>query len=219
MLFANLSTDLVGKPISLVPDISYGLSDRLQVSLVHSGPMRWQSRPGLGLCLSGESNGCPRVYDNLGLDVMFGLLFGRDLHLSAHATLYLQSLDAMTTTVAVGAAGKAHLSDRVALLFDPQVSLVLSDRDVDDDGLFIPIELQYQLAAPTTAKLLTGVTASLEAFGDTVVIPIGLGLSQNLTEHLDLAGRFSFDNLLGHHATGVGAADVRSLVLLLTIRA
>lgn len=219
MLGVNLSKDLVGKPISLVPDISYGISDRLQVSLVHSGLMRWQSRPGLGLCLTGKSNGCPQVYDNVGVDVMYGLVFGKDLHLSVHGGLYLNSFDPLTTMVAVGAAGKAHFGARLALAFDPQLGIALSDRDVNDDGLALPLELQYQLNAASSLKVLSGVTGSLSAFGDTLEVPLGVGLSHNLSEHLDLAARFSFDNLLGHHATGVGAADARSLAVLLAIRA
>jgi len=218
MLAINLSKDLAGEPISLVPDISYGVTDRLQLSLVHSGPMRWQSRPGLGLCLTGTSNGCPNVYDNVGVDVMYGLMFGKQLHLSAHAALYLESFDPATTMLAVGAAGKLHFGDRVALFFDPQLGIALSDRDVHDDALIVPLELQYQLNAPSSVKLLTGVNGSLSAFGDTVQIPLGVGLAHNLSEHLDVAARFSFDNLLGHHATGVGAADMRSLLAMLVIR-
>lgn len=217
-LAVNMSADLVGKPISLAPDIYYGVSDRLQLGIVHTGPMGWQSRPGLGLCLTGEDNGCGKVYDNVGLDVMYGLAFAGALHLSAHGTFYVASFDPSTLVLAVGAAGKYHVNDAVSLYFDPQLGIVLSDRDVADDALYVPLEVQYQAGSPTTLKLLTGFSGSLSAFGDTLQIPVGLGAVRNLTEHVDLGARFSFDNLLGKQVDGVGRADARSLALLLVLR-
>ena len=92
-LAINLGVDVAGEPISLAPDVAYGVSDRLQISVIHDGPMRWQARPGLGLCLTGTDGGCPRVYDNVGVDVMYGLVFGSQLHLSAHGGLLLTSFD------------------------------------------------------------------------------------------------------------------------------
>src|ERR1044071_2827536 len=61
LLDINLSTDLAGKPISLAPDLYYSVTDKLQLGLLHEGPMGWQARPGLGLCFTGESNGCPKI--------------------------------------------------------------------------------------------------------------------------------------------------------------
>jgi hypothetical protein len=218
ILGVNLSADRVGKPISIAPDIYYGISDRLQVGLVHTGPMGWQSRPGLGLCLTGEDNGCPKIYDNVGFDVMYGLAFASALHLSAHGTLYVASFDPSSLVLAVGAAGKYHVNDAVSLYFDPQLGIVVSDRDVSDDALYVPLELQYQAGAPMTLKLLTGFAGSLSAFGDTLQVPVGLGVVRNLSERLDLGARFSFDNLLGAQVDGVGRADARSLALLLVVR-
>jgi len=218
MLGINMSADLVGKPISLAPDIYYSVSDKLQLGLVHNGPMGWQSRPGLGLCLTGEDNGCPNVYDNVGFDLMYGLAFAGALHLSAHGTLYIASFDPSTVVLALGASGKYHVNDDVALAFDPQVGVVLSDRDVNDDALYVPLELQFQAGAASTLKLLSGFSGSLSAFGDTLQVPVGVGVTRNLTEHVDVGARFSFDNLLGKQVDGVGRADARSLALLLVLR-
>jgi hypothetical protein len=192
----NMSADLVGKPISLAPDLYYGVTDKLQLGLLHDGPMGWQARPGLGLCLTGKDNGCPRVYDNVGFDMMYGLIFGA-LHLSAHGSLFVTSFDPSTTSLALGVAGKVHFSERVAVLFDPKIAIALSDRGTNDDALYIPLELEYQLGAPTTFKVLSGISGSLSKLGDTYQAPLGLGLVQNLTTHVDLGARFSFDNLLG----------------------
>jgi hypothetical protein len=217
LLDINLSTDRAGKPISLAPDLYYSATDRLQIGLLHTGPMGWQSRPGVGLCLSGTSGGCPKVYDNVGFDLMYGLDFGQT-HLSLHSSLFLGPFDPLTASVALGLAGKLHFTERVAVFFDPKIAIAVSERDTQDDVLYIPAELQFQLARATTFKLLTGLSGGLSAFGDTYQIPVGVGIVQNLTTHFDIGARFSFDNLLGVQPSGVGRGDTRSLAVLLNIR-
>lgn len=217
LLGVNLSSDAAGEPISLMPNLYYSFTDKLQIGVVHDTPMGWQTKPGPGLCLTGEDGGCPEVYDNIGFDVMYGLAYGQ-LHLSAHGSLYVTSFDPSNAMATVGAAGKAHFNDKVALYFDPQIGIALSDRDVNDDYLFLPLELQYQLGQPTQLKLLSGVNGSLSEFGDTHRIPLGIGLVHSMTEHIDLGARFSFDNLLGETADGVGRADERSLGVLANLR-
>ncbi len=217
LLDINLSKDHGGDPISLAPDLYYSVSDNLQLGLVHSGPMGWQTRPGPGLCLTGEDNGCPEVYDNVGFDVMYGVDI-RDVHLSTHTSLFIDQFDPMLMNLALGIAGKAHVGARFALLFDPKIAIALTERDIQDDALYIPLELQFQGGPSTTLKLLTGLSGRLSTFSDSYEIPVGIGLLRNLNTHFDLGFRFSFDNLLGHETVGVGRADARSLGLLLNVR-
>ena len=217
LLDFNLSAGRGGEPISLAPDLYYSVTDRLQFGLLHEGPLGWQVPPGAGLCLTGESHGCPKIYDNVGFDVMYGVSVGR-LHLSTHSSLFVSHFDPLTMSLALGVAGKARLGSSAALLFDPKIAIAVTERDTNDDAVYIPLELQFQLGASTTLKLLTGLSGELSRFGDTYQIPVGLGLLQNLTTHFDLGVRFSFDNLLGHETPGVGRADTRSLALLLNVR-
>jgi hypothetical protein len=218
LLDMNLSAGLAGQPVSLAPDIYYSATDKLQFGLLHEGPMGWQARPGVGICFTGKDNGCPHVYDNVGFDAMYGLAYGK-LHLSAHGSLFVNSFDTGSTSLAVGLAGKAHLSEKVAVFFDPKVAIALSERDTtNDDALYIPLELEFQVAVPTTLKLLTGLSGGFTDFGDNYQIPFGIGLVQNLNKNFDLGARFSFDNLLGHQVDGVSATDTRSLAILLNIR-
>ena len=218
LLLVNASKDSFGKPTSLAPDLFYSVSDTVQIGLLHTGPMGWQSRPGVGLCLTGTTNGCPKVYDNVGVDLMYGLLFG-DFHLSLHSSLYLLPISDPTGVMwTIGLTGKFHFTDEVALLFDPQVGVMLSHRDRYKEQLFIPLELQLQMTADVSLKVLSGVSGQLSRLGDTYQIPLGLGLIGNVSSSVDLGVRFSFDNLLGHAFTGVSRTDARSIGLLLIIR-
>jgi len=217
-LLVNASKDSFGKPTSLAPDLFYSVTDTVQIGLLHTGPMGWQSRPGSGLCLTGTSDGCPKVYNNVGFDFMYGLLFG-DFHLSLHSSLFLYRISDPTWSMwTLGLAGKFHFTDAVALFFDPQVGIALSNRDVNKEQLFLPLELQFQATSAIALKVLSGVTGQLSALGDTVRVPLGLGIVGNVNPALDLGLRFSFDNLLGHQATGVGRADERSIGLLAVFR-
>jgi len=218
LLLVNASKDQFGKPTSLAPDLFYSVSDTVQIGLLHTGPMGWQSRPGVGLCLTGKTNGCPKVYDNVGLDLMYGLLFG-DFHLSLHSSLYLLPISDPTGVMwTLGLTGKFHFGEAVALFFDPQVGIMLAHRDRYKEQLFIPLELQFQVAPTASLKVLSGVSGQLSELGDTYQIPLGLGLVGNINRNVDLGARFSFDNLLGKQPPGIERADVRSLGLLLTIR-
>jgi hypothetical protein len=217
LLDINLSADLAGKPISLAPDLYYSATDKLQFGLLHEGPMGWQARPGVGLCLTGEDNGCPEVYDNVGFDLMYGVAFG-EFHMSTHTSLFLNQFDPLAMSLALGAAAKLHLSPSFALLLDPKIAIELTERDTIDDAIYIPVELELQAGASTTLKLLTGISGGLSAFGDTYEVPLGFGLLQNLNRHFDVGLRFSFDNLLGHETPNIGRADTRSLALLVNVR-
>jgi hypothetical protein len=219
-LLTNASKGSFGEPTSLAPDLYYSITDNVQIGLVHTGPMGWQSLPGVGLCLSGQPT-CPKVYDNVGLDFMYGLLYG-DFHLSLHSSLYLvQIRDPMASMWTIGLTGKFHFTDAVALFFDPQIGISLSNRSLDfliyKDQLFLPVELQFQASSMLAVKVLSGVTGQLSNLGDTARVPLGLGLVANLTPSFDLGLRFSFDNL-GNVPDGASRTDFRSLALLANIR-
>ena len=222
LLLTNASKNSFGKPTSLSPDLYYSLSDTVQIGLLHTGPMGWQSRPGGALCLTGTSDGCPKVYDNVGFDFLYGLLYG-DFHLSIHSSLYLLRIsDPSFVMWTIGLLGKVHFTDLVALLFDPQIGIALNDRRLNKDQLFVPLELQFQTTTSVSLKLLSGVSGQLSALGDTYAIPVGLGIVGNVSSSVDLGLRFSFDNLLGKLPplpAGASRTDTRSIGLLLVIRA
>jgi len=95
---------------------------------------------------------------------------------------------------------------------------MLANRDARKDQLFIPVELAFQATDAISLKVLSGVTGQLSALGDTYQVPLGLGAVGNLSRHLDLGLRFSFDNLRGGVPAGASRTDARSIGLLVTVR-
>ena len=210
----NMSKGAVAKPFSIAPDIFYAVSDQLQLGLVHNGPLGWQTQPGTGLCLSGKENGCPKVWNNVGFDALFSLMKG-STDLSAHGTVYLAPVDPLFVQVALGVAGKLHINETMALFFDPSILVGVTKRDQGNkERIYLPVEFQFQLQPQLALVAMTALYGSLDGFGDSYVIPFGLGAFYNVNEMIDVGGRFSFDNLLGNNSS----ADVRSLSLLVNVR-
>jgi len=219
-LLVNASSGTFFKPTALAPDVFYSITDNIQIGLLHTGPMGWQTLPSeASLCLTGTgTGGCPNVYNNVGFDFMYGLLYG-DFHLSLHSSLFLRSIaDPLWTMWTIGLTGKFHFSDVVALFFDPQIGITLSNRSSYEDYLFVPVELQFQAAPALSVKVLTGITGPLSGFSDAYRVPLGLGVVGNVSPNIDLGLRFSFDNLLGNVPDGVSRSAQRSIGLLMNVR-
>jgi hypothetical protein len=222
LLHINTSSDLVGKPISLAPDLYYAVTDSLQLGLLHNLPMGWLTLPGAGICLTDvgpDPGDCPHRYNNVGFDLMYGLLFG-DFNLSLHSSFYLLQVDDPNwKMLTLGLTGKIHFSRDFALFFDPQFGIAVGSRDAGNkDQFFLPIELEFQMSPSIVFKILTGVTGQVDGFGDTYRAPLGVGLIGNVNSTIDLGLRFSFDNMLGNRPPGVSRTQQSSLSLLMHIR-
>lgn len=211
----NASKEMFAKPFSIAPDIFYSIDDKLQVGLVHNGPMGQQTWPGAGLCLAGKENGCGKVWNNVGFDALYSLMNGAT-DLSAHGALYLMTVaDPMMAGLAVGVAGKHHINDQMAVFFDPSLYIGATKRDLGNkERLYIPVEFQYQLQPQLALIALTGLQGPLSKFGDSFIIPLGVGALYNVNEMIDVGGNFSFINMLGKNSS----ADLRAITILANIR-
>jgi hypothetical protein len=220
LLHINASKNAFGKPVALAPDIFYSVSDTLQLGLLHNGPMGILTAASAhpGLCFSGTGGGCPKVYDNIGFDALYGIAFG-EFNFSLHTSFFVLSFsDPTPLMLTLGGAFKFHFSDNVALLADPQFGIGLNKRDVNKDQLFLPLQLQFQVSRAATLDLLTGVTGPLSSLSDAYRVPLGMALVFNINPHVDLGFKFAFDNLLGKMPPGSERADARSLAILVNIR-
>ena len=81
------------EPVSIAPDISYGVTDDLTLSLVHSNAAisGFRGTSGAGLCITGTDNGCPHVYQDFGAEALYSVLRG-PFALAANGGLIAQDL-------------------------------------------------------------------------------------------------------------------------------
>jgi hypothetical protein len=210
----NLSSNAVGKPISLSPDVWYGVTDDLTIGLVHSVSGRTGFASGLGsaLCLSGTGGNCPRVYDNVGADVRYTLTTG-PFTWAFDSGLMFQRLDPLQLALKLGAIGRWH-GGPLAVEVAPAVFARLTSRDLDEDTLALPITGFYAFAPKLSASLQTGVSLPFQNTSDAWAIPLSLGAHYLATERLRLAVALSLTHLIGGDRwSGVTGFDGRSLTL------
>jgi len=212
--FMNMSKDAVGKPFSLPLAAWYGLTNELQAGVISSG-----------LCLTGTENGCLKVFDNLGLQLLFSL-FGRgsSFEVATWTQLNFASFDAGTMNLQVGGAMNwVTGGGNVAILAYPNVGIGLNKRDGNKDTLGIPVAAYFRAGAQLTPVLFTGLNQTvLDGFGDAYSIPVGVGVLYAVNNMIDVGGRFDLPFLIWPGKPDVpgapGAADARALTLWVSLR-
>jgi hypothetical protein len=207
----TLTKDAAGKPVTLPLAVWYGVTNQLQLGLVHSN----------GLCLSGKSNGCSKVYDDVGLQALYSITGrGGNFELAAWSQLNYTSFDKGTLNLQVGPAINWVIAGNAALLAYPGLQIGLDKRDElgNKEALVAPVFLYFRAATHVAPVLYTGVSGPLDGFSDAYRIPVGAGALVGINKTLDVGARFDFSNLLGKHASGVGAADERALLVWLSVR-
>ncbi len=209
----NMSADLVAKPISIAPGIYYGVSDKLQVGVEHDlGSTRWSPRPtpGLGICVSSETDGCPKKYNNIGLDALFSVAEGK-FSAAAHGGVEIRAFDPdLVLDIKLGLLGRYMVNDKISIAFDPWIMIGATQRDAGNKQFInVPVYLWFAANPKINVYAATGIFGSTESFGDVYTIPVGLGGTFNVNDKLNVGADFWFDNLAGKN----NSADFRSLAL------
>ncbi len=213
LVVMNLSKDGVFKPVSLSPDIWYGVSDKLTVGLVHSsqGDSGFIGEPGTALCLTGSSNGCPKFYNNVGLDVRYGLKTGK-LALAFDGAFDFRSLSPNQMAIKVGLVGVYRQSQKLAFEFAPELFFGLNDRDAGNkDAFALPLAVLYAVAPKIELGLQTGIVLPLESTGDNYEIPLSVGVHYRVSTPLAVQLAFSFPDLVG--GSPLAGGNLRTLTL------
>lgn len=225
-LILNLSSDQALKPWSVAPDLWYGANEKLMVGITHTH--HGEPRPGDGLCLAGKSNRCLKVYNNLGLDIIYaiGRAFGfrggiETPHIAGDSAAGDQK--GFQFGVNLGFLGKL-MAGNVAIVLDPHLYAGITDRDNGNkERIYVPIGLQVTFTPAVAGFAQSGVEGPVSGYGSNYRVPLGIGVLLAVGNKLDLGARCDFLNLLGKHPappTGKapGAADEREMTVFLAFR-
>ncbi len=212
-LVIGLSSGSAGKPINVPLDVYYGVTESLTLGLTHSGGVVQPTAPyppSQGLCFTGDGEGqCPKVYNNVGLDALYGIL-GGTLQLAAHGGLEVRSIaDPFQVALRLGVLFQAPLAERVALVTDPRVWIGLNERDVNQDRLDLPFAIQYWVTDPLRLAVRTVFGGPLDNFDAAYTGSLGLFGGFSITPAVEGFASFDFLNLYGKG----GDADARALVV------
>ena len=186
----------LGEPASLAPDVWFGATDDLTVGVVHSARALSIVDAGLGVCFRGEEHGCPRAYDNVGVEARWSLARGA-LAAAARGRFVVRTFDAWKPRFGAGALVRWSRG-RLGITGDPALSVGLANRDEGNRAqLDVPLWLAVQPTCRWALHVRTGVHGSLATFGDTFEVPIGLGVTAAAHRRVDIAVEAAFRRLLG----------------------
>ncbi len=202
----NVSTDAVAKPISINPDVTYGVAPKIDVGIYTSptGITGFWNGIGGGLCISGADNGCAKAFNGpVAVLANYSLGEGK-LSLAANGGLIIDAIDPMTMSLKAGIRGHYKLNDKMGIMFAPAIDIGLTERDFNKEILMIPVAFGYAVSSKLHAGIQTGLFAPLDGIGDFYMIPVNLGGMFALSEKLSLFGSLGFTNLLGKGSSADG---------------
>ena len=199
----NVAKDAVGKPFSIAPDASYGLTKDLTLSVIHStfGTTGFRGGTGDGLCVTRAKNGCAHLYNNVGGEALYSLAEG-DAPIAAVVGLYSLNLDQSFVDLKLGLKTK-FIEGAFALLFNPSIYLGLDDRAAmtpNVDQLYLPVGLTYKVAPPLTIGVGSGIKGpanDFTKFGKAWLVPLGANAVVTINPAIAVGAAFTFGKLVG----------------------
>lgn len=210
-------------PVSLAPDLAYGVTDDLTLSIVHSASALtgFRGSAGFGLCLSGDRDGhCPHVYSEGGLEALYSLARGSTA-IAANAGLLWTSLDPeVHTDLKLGF--KMKLSDgNLFALFSPSIWIALDDRYAravpHKDQLWLPISVWIKSGAQLALGVGTGVKGPLEHLADNMMVPVGIAAQYAIQPRISVGASFVFGKMFAGSAVPNPGVDARVLQIWINL--
>jgi hypothetical protein len=190
---ASLSSRERFEPVSLAPDLWYGVTDRLTLGLTTSARAVSRVDAGLGLCVRSDDHGCPRLYDDLASDARWRLTPDAALR----ARLVHASFAPWKPSLRLGGTVRARRG-AWTLEGDPHLGLGLYHTDAGNRAtLELPAWIRFQLGCRAEGWIRTGVRGELAGFTEKAAIAVGLGGEVHLGRGVDVGAEVAFPSLLG----------------------
>lgn len=192
----NLERRRVGRPLSLAPDLWYGVTARWTVGVIHSNHSVDRIDPVATLCVRQLANQCDRVYLGSGVEARWRWRDGA-LSVAPRGRLLVRDVDPVKPAVTVGALVR-WTRGRFALTSDPTLRIGLANRDLGNrDALVVPIWVGAQPTCRWLIALHTGIDGELATWRDGWHVPFALVVRARGTDHLDLGIEAGFPSLFG----------------------
>jgi len=192
----NLQKNRYGRPLSLAPDLWYGITPRWTIGLIHSNPSVDRIDATATFCLRRFQTRCDRLYRGSGIDLRWSWKSG-PLAVAPRARLLVRDVDPIKPAVTVGTLVR-WTHGRFAIESDPYLRLGLMNRDEGNRAaLFVPIWLAMQPTCRWLLAIHTGWDSELAIWRDGFHIPFGLVIRARATMQLDVGVEAGFTSLLG----------------------
>ncbi len=200
----NLSKDVALEPISLAPDVFYGVTKEWTVGITHD----------TGICLTGTTGGCAKPYNDVGIEAQYSLMGRGSFQLAATGGASAPSFSPdFVAGLNFGFLAKIHAGS-IEVRSSPKLYVGVVKRSSQGDSVDIPVDFVYQLQPQTAVALETGFEAALDDLGGANKIPVGLSGLFSINEKFDIGAAFRLGNVAGTD----GGIDERELIGRLALR-
>ncbi len=203
------------EPTSIAPDVSYGLTDRVTLSLVHSGfgVTGFRGSAGGGLCMG---DGCARVYNNAGVDALVDVVRHERFAVAAVAGVHAVSFEPMFVDVKLGAQASYRMG-RVIAAVSPSMFIGVTERAMGNEGtVFAPASVSLQASRKWMVALGGGVATPLADAADGWTVRLGSIVRYRVKKGVFVAGSVFLPKLAGGSAVDGTGVDARVANVWLT---
>ena len=194
-LIINLSKDLVANPVFIPFELRLGLTHELELRIFH---------PVHGLCISGHSKGCGRVYNDLGLGLLYLVMREQGMELSLLGAFEVTSFSSPALVRLDAGLAFKFVRAPFSVAAWPYAGIGMNHRDGNGDSINIPVEFAFQLSPPTALFVEGGMFGGAHDFADTWSSPLGVGLNYLLQHGVDMGAEFKLTNIVGNGSSTDG---------------
>lgn len=204
-VIVNLSRNSVANPVWIPFELRLGLTQDFELRLFH---------PVHGLCVSGQARGCPRVYNDLAVGMLYSVLREGGMELALLAAFEVASFSDPVLLRLDAGLGWKYVHTRFSIAAWPYVGLGLGHRDRNGDSINVPVEFAFQLSLRAALFLETGLFGSAHSFGDDWSMPLGIGINYLVAHGVDIGAEFKLTGPMGN----TGGTDGRLLIVYFALR-
>jgi hypothetical protein len=218
----NVSNDAVREPMSIAPDLSYGITDDLTLGIIHSGSALtgFRGSAGWGVCFTGTDGACRTTYTAGGIEALYNIGRG-SAALALDAGIIWSVFEPSTHTDAKLGLKLKMSEGNVFAWFQPNVWLALDDRwdrvVPHEHQLFLPISIWVKPIAPLAVGVGTGVKGPLKNFGDRLAIPVGPLAQYAIDSRLSVGASFIFGKILAGSDVMDSGLDSRAVQIWMNL--
>lgn len=193
-------------PVSISPDLWWGLADNLDIGLVHS-TMNTTGFVGLAegnsICVTDAVCESVEIYHNVGLEGRFAFTQGGPLAVAVNGGPFVSEFDPFTISAKVGLMAQ-YTAGRIMFSAAPSVFFGITERDAGNkERLFAPVNVSFLLSPRLTLGVQGGVTGLVDGLGDTYQVPVTLGAHFSINPQLGIGAAFTLPAV----TTGIDQLD------------
>lgn len=208
----NIEVRSIGMPLSIAPDVWWGVSPRWTIGLVHSDTSLDQISTAGSFCVrQSDITTCDGFYHGGGIDVRYGALDG-DFAVAPRLRLLVRDIDPFKPAVTLGALAR-WTHGRFAIASDPYLRLPLANHDLGNaSAIALPLWLELQPATGWLLALHGGFDSDLVVLSDGWHGAFALDATMRASAAVDVGIEAGWGSLLGPQH------DARHGTVLIAIR-